>query len=156
MAKNAESTYQANKRSSDWFKIKIVKQQEAIITGFTSPQGSRSYFGSILLGAFKNKELKYIGHCGTGFDEKALKTLYQKFKPLFTAKSPFKERVVPNNKVQWLKPKLVCEIKFTEWTEDENMRHPVYLGLREDKNWKEVKIEKADYEKSKKPKRKGL
>jgi bifunctional non-homologous end joining protein LigD len=156
MAKSADSTYHINKRSGDWLKIKIVKQQEAVITGFTSPKGSRSYFGSILLGAFKNKELKYIGHCGTGFGEKTLKTLYGKFKPLFSAKSPFKEKVVPNSAVQWLKPKLVCEIKFTEWTTDENMRHPVYLGLREDKNWKEVKIEKAEYEKSKKPKRKGL
>jgi bifunctional non-homologous end joining protein LigD len=147
MAKRADSPYHVNARSGDWLKIKIVKQQEAVITGFTKPQGSRSYFGAILLGAFKNKQLKYTGHCGTGFDAKTLKTLYEKFKPLFSAKSPFKQKVIPNNTVQWLKPKLVCEVKFTEWTEDENMRHPVYLGLREDLSWKEVKIEKAGYEK---------
>ena len=149
MAKRAEGTYYIDKRTDEWLKIKINKQQEAIIAGFTAPKGSRPYFGAILLAAFKNNQLKYIGRCGTGFDSKVLKDLYKKFEQLFTAKSPFKEEVSNGDKIQWLKPKLVCEVKFTEWTGDENMRHPVYLGLREDKSWKEVKIEKAVYEKSK-------
>ena len=143
MAKRADSAYLTDKRSNDWLKIKIAKQQEAIIVGFTAPQGTRKYFGSLLLAAFKNKQLKYMGHCGTGFDEKTLKALYGKFKPLFTDKLPLKQKVLPNNTVQWLKPKLVCQVKFTEWTEEESMRHPVYLGLREDKAWKEVIIEKT-------------
>ena len=143
MAKRADSLYLPDRRSNDWLKIKIVKQQEVIITGFTAPQGSRAYFGSLILAAVKNKQLKYIGHCGTGFDGKTLKMLYSKFKPLFTDKSPFKQNVIPNNKVQWLKPQLVCQVKFTEWTSEESMRHPVFLGLRDDKNWHEVTIEKT-------------
>jgi bifunctional non-homologous end joining protein LigD len=87
--------------------------------------------------------MKYVGHCGTGFDTKTLKALFAKFKPLFTNNSPFKQNIVANNTVQWLKPRLVCEVKFTEWTVDGGMRHPVFLGLREDKNWNEVTIEKA-------------
>jgi bifunctional non-homologous end joining protein LigD len=142
IAKRANSLYLTNTRSSDWLKIKIAKQQEAIIAGFTAPQGTRKYFGAILLAAIKDGRLKYIGHCGTGFNEETLKNLYEKFKPLFTQKTPFTENVKPNQKVQWLKPRLVCEVKFTEWTGDENMRHPVYLGLREDKKWNEVTVEK--------------
>jgi bifunctional non-homologous end joining protein LigD len=146
IAKRADSFYETDRRSGEWLKLKIVKQQEAIIAGFTAPQGSRKHFGALLLAAVKNKSLKYIGRCGTGFDTKELNRLYTLFKPLLTAKSPFGKTSIADNGVQWLKPKLVCEVKFTEWTGDENMRHPVYLGLREDKTWNEVTIEKAKHE----------
>jgi bifunctional non-homologous end joining protein LigD len=143
IAKKAESPYRTNKRSSEWLKIKISNEQEAVIVGFTEPRGSRNHFGSLLLGVYDGKELIPAGHCGTGFDFATLNDLYNKFKPLFTDKSPFKKRVRMNGKVQWLKPKLVAQVKFTEWTGEGSMRHPVFLGLREDKKASEVKREIA-------------
>lgn len=141
IAKRADSVYKTARRSSDWLKIKITKQEEAIICGITEPQGGRNHFGALLLGAYKGDKLEYIGNCGTGFDHAALKDLYAKFKPLFTDKSPFDERITHRTKIQWMKPKLVCQVKFTEWTQDGSMRHPVYLGLRNDKKATEVKKE---------------
>lgn len=141
IAKNGSSLYRVNKRSSDWVKIKITKEQEVVIAGITEPKGGRSHFGSLLLGVYNRGEFEYVGKCGTGFDEKALAELYGKFKPLFTNKSPFKQKVSVPNKVQWLKPKLVCQVKFTEWTNEGSMRHPVFLGLRKDKKAEEVKRE---------------
>ncbi|MDB5284163.1 MAG: dependent ligase, partial [Bacteroidota bacterium] len=138
IAKNAESLYYPGTRSADWLKIKITNEEEAVIAGITEPKGNRKYFGSLLLGVYKNDELEYIGHCGTGFNETALKDLYAKFKPLFRSKSPFKKAVKVNAPVQWLNPKLVCQVKFTEFTSEGIMRHPVYLGLRIDKAAKQV------------------
>jgi len=140
MAKEGSSPYRSGKRSSEWLKIKINQQVEAIIAGITAPQGSRNHFGSILLGQYRGDELKYIGHCGTGFDEEALKQLYLNFKPHFTDDSPFRERIKVNAKAQWLKPKFVCQVKFSEWTQDGHLRHPVFLGLSLDKKVKDVKL----------------
>lgn len=141
IAKRADSVYNIARRSSDWLKIKITKQEEAIICGITEPQGGRNHFGALLLGAYQGDKLEYIGNCGTGFNQATLKELYQKFEPLFTVKSPFDERITHRTKIQWMKPKLVCQVKFTEWTQDGSMRHPVYLGLRKDKKATEVKKE---------------
>ncbi|WP_185964629.1 DNA ligase D [Flavobacterium sp. GT3R68] len=138
MAKKAEGTYRINQRSNEWLKIKISQQEEAIIIGFTEPQNSRKYFGAILLGRYEDNQLKYIGKCGTGFKEDTLKELYEKFKPYFISESPVPEKISIRDKIQWLKPKLVCQVKFTEWTSDNSLRHPVYLGLRLDKKPKEV------------------
>jgi len=143
MAKNAESVYHPGKRSGDWLKVKITNEQEAVIAGITEPKGNRGYFGSLLLGVYKGKELHYIGNCGTGFNEETLKELYNKFKPLFISKSPFATGVKTADKVRWISPRLVCQVKFSEWTEGGNMRHPVFLGLRGDKKAREVKQEKA-------------
>jgi len=151
MAKNAESTYIPGKRTRSWLKIKIAHQQEAVIAGITEPKGARTLFGSLLLGVYENGNLEYIGHCGTGFDEATLKELYNKFKPYFVSQSPFPKKVNVNAKAQWLKPKFVCEVKFSEWTEDGSMRHPVFLGLREDKSPEEVKREIVDIAENKKP-----
>jgi bifunctional non-homologous end joining protein LigD len=142
MAKKADSLYYPDTRTNEWLKVRIVNHMEAVIAGFTAPAGSREYFGSLLLGLYKGKQLEYIGHCGTGFDSALLKELYHKFKPLFTPESPFKQRIKVNNTVQWLKPELVCQVKFTEWTKDNNLRHPVFLGLRTDKKASEVTREK--------------
>src|SRR5205085_6374839 len=90
---------------------------------------------------YNGKEFVYIGNCGTGFDEKTLSDLYQRFEPFFTDKSPFKKRLKIYNTVQWLRPKLVCQVKFGEWTKDGIMRHPVFLGLRKDEDATEVKRE---------------
>jgi bifunctional non-homologous end joining protein LigD len=140
IAKNSESTYVSGKRTKNWLKIKITQQDEAIITGITAPKGSRKHFGSLILGAYKNNKLTYIGNCGTGFTEKTLYDLYKKIKPLFTETSPFHEKIKVPGKVQWLRPELVCQVKFTEWTSGGQMRHPVFLGLRIDKETDEVQI----------------
>jgi bifunctional non-homologous end joining protein LigD len=144
IAKNIDSTYVPGKRTRSWLKIKIVHQQEAVIVGITEPKGTRTLFGSLLLGVYRNGKLEYIGHCGTGFTDAILKELYHKFKPYFVSHSPFPHKVNVNAKARWMKPKFVCEVKFSEWTEDGSMRHPVFLGLRNDKSPKEVKPEIVD------------
>jgi bifunctional non-homologous end joining protein LigD len=138
IAKRTDSIYNSGKRSRDWLKIKITQQEEAVIAGITEPKGSRKHFGSLILGAYRNGEFIYIGNCGTGFNDTTLKELYKKIQPLFTGKSPFKERTGNTGKIQWIKPEVVCQVKFTEWTNDGHMRHPVYLGLRIDKQKKDV------------------
>jgi len=143
MAKKAQSLYHPDTRTSEWLKIKIVQQQEMVIAGLTEPQGSRKHFGSLILAVNENGAWKYSGHVGTGFNESALEEIYRKAKPYFVSRSPFKEKVKVNAKVQWLKPQLVCQVKFTEWTNDHHLRHPVYLGLRKDKKASEVVREKT-------------
>ncbi len=147
IAKDPESTYLAGRRADTWLKIKTTMMQEAIICGYTSPQNSRQYFGSIILGIYKGENIKYIGKCGTGFTEASLKELHSYFDKLKTSTSPFSTIPKLNGtkgKVYWLKPELVCNIKFLEWTQDEHMRNPVFMGLRNDKGVKEVTNESAD------------
>jgi bifunctional non-homologous end joining protein LigD len=143
MAKKADSTYLVGKRSDDWLKIKISQQEEAIIIGITEPKNSRAYFGALLLGQYDGKDLKFIGKCGTGFSEATLKELYGKFKPVFTDDPPVSGKVPLRDKIQWMKPEMVCQVKFTEWTQDKHLRHPVFLGLRIDKKANEVKSVKS-------------
>ncbi len=138
MAKKADSNYTCNTRSKEWLKIKNINSREGIIVGYTKPRNSRKYFGALVLAQYENNELIYMGHTGTGFDEKTLKELWEKMQPLITQKSPFKEKVKVNMPVTWIKPKLVCELNYTEMTEDGLMRHPVFLGLRFDKSKSEV------------------
>jgi bifunctional non-homologous end joining protein LigD len=143
IAKNANSPYRLATRSKEWLKIKIEQQQEMIIAGFTAPKGSREFFGSLFLAYYDKGELIYAGNCGAGFTHLMLEKLYKKAKPYFRAASPFKERIPLSGKVQWIKPHLVCQVKFTEWTGDGHLRHPVYLGLREDKKAMDVVREKT-------------
>ena len=138
IAKDAASTYDLGKQNGSWKKVKITHEQEAVIAGITAPQGGRKNFGSLILGAFHKKKFEYIGNCGTGFSESVLKELYTKFKPYFIAELPFDKVIKTKGKIQWIKPHFVCEVKFSEWTDDMHMRHPVYLGLREDKKASEV------------------
>lgn len=141
IAKRSDSLYQVGKRSGDWLKIKLVQQEEAVIIGITAPSGNRSYFGAVLLAQFIGDDLVFIGKCGTGFTEQHLSDLYKKMKPLFRKTCPIKTNPKLRDKVQWLTPKLVCQVKFTEWTKDNHLRHPVFLGLRDDKNAEEVMFE---------------
>jgi bifunctional non-homologous end joining protein LigD len=143
MAKKADSPYLMNERSPDWVKIKVNMRQEVIIAGYTQPRNTRKYFGSLLLGVYVGDELKYIGHTGSGFNKKSLEEIYKQLQPLVTDKCPFKECPKGNMPVTWVKPKLVCEIKFTEWTKDWMARHPIFMGLRLDKKPKDVVIEKT-------------
>jgi len=147
IAKEPESTYLAGKRADTWLKIKTTMLQEAIICGYTAPQNSRQYFGSVILGIYSGKILKYIGNCGTGFTEASLKELHSYFEKLKTSTPPFASVPKMNGtkgKPYWIKPELVCNIKFLEWTQDEHMRNPVFMGLRDDKKIKEVVNESAD------------
>ena len=138
MAKKADSQYYIGKRTNEWLKIKNHKTQEAIITGYTHPGGARKYFGALVLGIKDGDKLKYIGHTGSGFNQQSLKEVWDLLQPLKQTKSPFDEKVKTNMPVTWVKPKLVCEIKFTEVTRDGMLRHPIFLHLRNDKPVKEV------------------
>ncbi len=138
MAKKAGSLYSPGVRTNEWLKIKNHKTQEAIICGFTEPRESRKHFGALILGMLDGNKLKYIGHTGSGFNTAGLKDMNRFLEPLIQKKSPFKEKVQTNMPVTWVKPKLVCEVKYTEWTRDGRLRHPVFLHLREDKKANEV------------------
>ncbi|AWH85846.1 DNA ligase D [Flavobacterium album] len=142
IAKKITSHYHVNKRSKEWLKIKVTKEQEMVIGGFTEPKGSRSGFGSLLLGYYEGNDLIYTGKVGTGFNEDSLKDMYEKLTALVQKTSPFK--VKPREpKVHWIKPELVAQIKYSEWTETNSLRHPVFIALRTDKKPKDVKKEIA-------------
>lgn len=137
IGKNLNSRYES-RRSREWLKVKIHQQQEFVIGGFTAPKGSREDFGALLLGVYRNSELHYVGKVGTGFDESSLRNLHRKFQPLIQERSPFTHQISHRGKATFLKPKLVAQVSFTEWTHADRLRHPVYLGLRDDKNAAEV------------------
>lgn len=143
MAKKTDSLYRPGTRTEDWLKVKNHKTQEAIIAGFTEPTGSRNYFGALVLALKDGNHLKYIGHTGSGFNVETLGMLNKKLKPLIQKKSPFIEDVKTNMPVTWVKPVLICEIKYTEWTKDGRMRHPIFLRLRNDKKANEVTVKAA-------------
>lgn len=141
VAKEAASRYRQGVRGKSWLKIKTHQRQEAVIGGFTEPKGSREGFGSLLLGVHDKGDLLYIGHVGTGFNEKMLAELRAKLDRLIQETCPFKDRPKPNAPVHWVQPKLVAEVSFSHWTNDNIIRHPVFLGLREDKDATEVRRE---------------
>jgi bifunctional non-homologous end joining protein LigD len=141
VAKDAASPY-VEGRSRYWLKVKIRKEEEFIIGGYTEPAGSRKYFGALLLGAYKQGALRYVGKVGTGFNEKTFLSLFHKFKPLVRKESPFVPPLRMKN-ATFLSPKLVAQISFTEWTSDGKLRQPVFLGLREDKSPREVVLQES-------------
>jgi bifunctional non-homologous end joining protein LigD len=132
MAKRSASVYES-RRSSDWQKIKLVHEQEFVIGGFTAPQGGRSHFGALVLGVQEQESLQWVGNVGTGFDQRTLDDLAARLKPLETFACPFSPRPSPDKGITWVKPELVCQVKFANWTPDRRLRAPVYLGLRQDK-----------------------
>jgi bifunctional non-homologous end joining protein LigD len=135
VAKNLASVY-VSRRSPEWLKVKVNHEEEFVIGGFTEPSGSRKHFGALLLGEY-NGSLEYVGKVGTGFDEQTLAALHRKFRRLERAKSPFAGEVREKG-AHFLSPKLVAQISFTERTREGKLRHPVYLGLRDDKTAREV------------------
>ncbi|RYY67104.1 MAG: DNA ligase D [Chitinophagaceae bacterium] len=141
MGKRGDSIYTVGARSADWLKIKVNQRQEVVIAGFTQPRNTRKFFGAILLGAYQGDEFVYVGHSGSGFNKKSLEDLYHRMQPLATERCPFETCPKANMPVTWVKPRLVCEIKFTEWTREGIARHPIYMGLRSDKKPKDVHIE---------------
>ncbi len=140
IAKESESVYK-HKRSKKWLKFKCGNQQEFVIGGFTEPKGSRINFGALLIGYYKKNKFKFAGKVGTGYSDETLRELGKKLKSIEIKNKPFDEKV-KEKKVHWVKPKLVAEIAFTEWTNERKLRHPRYLGLRRDKKPKNVVREK--------------
>src|SRR6266849_1359624 len=128
IAKEAPSRYRQGIRGSSWLKIKTHMRQEAVIGGFTEPKGSRHGFGSLLLGVYDNGDLIYIGHAGTGFDQKTLAKIRGQLDGLVQESCPFKTKPKPHATVYWVRPELVGAVSFGLWTDDEQIRHPVFLG----------------------------
>lgn len=133
MAKLAQGPYLSGRRSREWLKIKTGLRQEVVIVGYTRPQRSRQYFGALVLAVRKGDKWKFVGRAGTGFDRDNLKFIHAKLAPLRTARKPIDASVPGERATIWVRPHLVCEVKFTEWTDDGQMRHPAFLGLRTDK-----------------------
>jgi bifunctional non-homologous end joining protein LigD len=147
IAKRASSRYLSGKRTPDWRKLKILHEQEFVIGGWTEPRQSRTHFGALLLGVFETvarpstreqRRLIYSGHVGTGFDERELAKVKALLAKRHTTTCPFGERPPTNETPHWVTPDLVAQIRFTEWTDDGILRHPVYLGLRDDKKAEDV------------------
>jgi len=145
IAKDVNSSYLQGKRSSFWSKFKLRNSQEAIICGYRLPQGSRSFFGALVLGYYRDGELVYIGNCGTGFNTKSLKDIYTTMHKHESGYKPFEEEVTvaKEKEVTWLRPLLVCEVYYSEWTTDGRLRHPVFKGLRQDKDAEEIEKESS-------------
>lgn len=151
IGKLRDSTYESGRRSGAWIKLKCVNEQEFVVGGYTPPQGTRKYFGAILVGYFEDGRLKFAGKVGTGFNTTLLRVLHGRFEKLRRAECPFAnlpektggrwtQNVTPAEmrRCTWLNPEIVCEVKFTEWTRDGKLRHPVFIGIREDKEARSV------------------
>jgi bifunctional non-homologous end joining protein LigD len=132
VAKRAASPYVGG-RSRDWLKIKCQLRQEFVIGGYTDPQGARALFGALHLGLYEGPRLVYVSKVGTGFDDRTLTDVWSRLGPLARRTSPFDEGTPAGRGHHWVEPRLVCEVRFTEWTEDGGLRHPAFLGLRADK-----------------------
>lgn len=152
MGKRADSLYHSGRRSPDWIKIKIGKRQEAVIVGFTAPKRAREHFGALLLAVRDDKRaggaagrgrktpaFRFVGHVGSGFSGDDLTAIYNRLAPLTQTQAPVAAHAGIDPRVTtWVKSELVCEVKFSEWTADGLMRHPVFLGLRDDKPARDV------------------
>ena len=151
IGKRVGSHYETGRRSGSWIKLKLQQEQEFIIGGYTEPAGSRHHFGALLVGVYEKDQLKFAGKVGTGFNEKSLRTLLELFNKVPRSTCPFVD--LPEKRAgrygqgvtasemkhcHWIQPEIVCQIKFREWTRDQRLRQPVFLGIREDKDAKEV------------------
>jgi bifunctional non-homologous end joining protein LigD len=138
IGKRVESTYRSA-RSRDWLKFKCIAEQELVIGGFTAPKGSRTDFGALLVGYYDDGKLRYAGKVGTGFDRRTLRDLGSRLRELEGSEPPFADEVKPRPAgVRWVRPELVAQIAFGEWTRDGRLRQPRYLGLRQDKRPQDV------------------
>jgi bifunctional non-homologous end joining protein LigD len=145
IAKRADSPY-VHSRSRDWLKLKCSFEQELVIGGFTPPQGSRQRFGALLVGYHEDGELRYAGKVGTGFSEPILRDLGDRLESLEVADPPFARGTGLPRNARWVEPELVAQVAFGEWTRDGKLRHPRYLGLREDKPAAEVVRERPGFD----------
>lgn len=151
VAKAAGSLYEAGRRSGAWLKCRVSSEQEFVIGGYTPPDGARQYFGALLLGYYRGPELLYAGKVGTGFDVKRLAELHARMAARTRTTCPFANlpatgrsrfgqtmNAAAMKSVHWLRPELVCQVRFSEWTSDGRLRHPVFVGLRKDKSARDV------------------
>ncbi|MDD3718954.1 MAG: non-homologous end-joining DNA ligase [Actinomycetota bacterium] len=143
IAKRADGPY-AHRRSPDWLKFKCAREQELVIGGFTEPRGSRRGLGALLVGYYEGEELRYAGKVGTGFDDRTLEKLVGILMEIEVDENPFGAADISEKGVHWVEPLLVAQVGFTEWTPDNRLRHPRYLGLRRDKRPREVRREVAE------------
>lgn len=141
IAKDARAKY-VHSRSRKWLKFKCVNRQEMVIGGFTDPRGSRKGFGALLIGYYENKKLQYAGKVGTGYTDEFLEKLRAKMDRLETDENPFEQKEIGGENIHWVRPRLVGAFRFTEWTRENRLRHPSFVGLRDDKDAKEVIREK--------------
>jgi bifunctional non-homologous end joining protein LigD len=141
VAKRKLSPYQEGRRGADWLKIKAAREQEVVIAGWTEPRGSRKHIGALILGLYDGDELRYIGHTAGRLGEQDLADLHQVLKKLEVPKAPFATIPQTNAPAHWVRPKLVAQVAFSEWTQEGHMRQPIFLGLRNDKAPGEVKME---------------
>jgi DNA ligase D-like protein (predicted ligase) len=132
IAKRSDAPYHGG-RSRDWLKLKCINEQELVIAGYTDPKGSRVGFGALMVGYFDGGELRYAGEVGTGFDQPTLRELAAKLLPSTIERSPFADYPRPKKGQHFVRPKLVAQVAFTEWTRDRKLRHPRFLGIRKDK-----------------------
>src|SRR5438552_2381111 len=155
IGKQRDSVYEPGRRSGVWIKLKCVNEQEFVIGGYTPPAGARKHFGALLVGYYDKARLFFAGKVGTGFDSKLLSTLHKQMRAEERSTCPFADLPSKQNgewvqgitpgemrKYSWVNPKFVCQVKFAEWTRDRKLRQPVFLGLRHDKNSREVVREK--------------
>jgi len=138
VAKRADSPYREQDRGRDWLKIKTHLRQEVVIGGYTEPRGGRKYLGSLLVGVYDKGDFVYVGHSGGGIPDEQRKLLQEKLAKLERKTSPFSTVPKPNSTVHWVKPEVVCEMSFSEWTSEGYMRQPQFEGLRADKQAKNV------------------
>jgi bifunctional non-homologous end joining protein LigD len=147
IAKRVDSRYEPGNRSRSWLKLKIEFREEFVVGGYTEPRNTREHIGAILLGYFDKGRFIYVGHTGGGFTRKTLEGMYKLLKPLERKSSPFEETPKTNEKAHWVRPEVVVEVKFSEWTADRRLRQPIFLGVRDDKNAKDVEIEPPSVQK---------
>jgi bifunctional non-homologous end joining protein LigD len=156
IGKKKDSIYEVGQRSGSWITLKLLKEQEFVIGGYTEPEGTRQYFGSLVVGFYRGKDLVFAGKVGTGFNTKLLRSLFSRFNKILRESCPFVNLPLPRGSkwgqgitasemrlCHWVEPLMVCQVKFAEWTRDERLRQPVFLGLREDKDAKEAVREKV-------------
>jgi len=141
VAKHLQSHYKPGQRTPDWRKLKITREQEFVVGGWTEPRGGRGHLGALLLGVFDDGSLEYVGHTGSGFSGAELERVSKLLKAIEVPGSPFRTRPNSNERPHWAEPRLVAQVRFTEWTEDGKLRHPIYLGLRDDVDASQVRRE---------------
>ena len=142
IAKRVDARYEPGNRSRHWLKLKIEFRQEFVVGGYTEPRNNREHIGAVLLGYYDKDRFIYVGHTGGGFSRQSLQDMYRKLKPLERKTSPFVETPKTNEKAHWVEPEIVVEVKFNEWTADRRLRQPIFLGVRDDKDAREVTIER--------------
>jgi bifunctional non-homologous end joining protein LigD len=142
IAKRTTSKYKPGARSRDWLKLKLQYRAEFVVGGWTEPRKTRQYIGALLLGYYDREgNLRYVGHMGGGFTREGLAEMYERLKPLERPTPPFVDPPKTNEPAHWVEPKVVVEVKFAEWTADQKLRQPIFLGIRDDKDAHDVGLE---------------